>query len=64
MPVQKVSITQDQVATDLNNVVVFLRTLESVMPGGIVMEGAIEALQAIASSQALLSLLTTALQKV
>ena len=62
MPI-KTSITQDQVLSDLKNVIVFLTTVDKIMPN-VFEEAAIDALTAIANSPALLSLLVTAMQKV
>ena len=60
---QKIS-NADQVLADLKNVIVFLKACEAVMPETLLQEGAIDALQAIANSPALLTLLVTSLQKI
>ena len=63
MPVAKISITPEQVQSDLKNVVTFLRAVDSVMPNQ-VDETLIDALTLISGNTALLTLLCYALSKV
>jgi hypothetical protein len=64
MPIQKITISTDQVLADLKNFITFLNALESILPDSIVQEGATEALDAIANSPVLLQLLVNALQRI
>ena len=59
----KLNVTKEQVSADIKNVVAFLKLVDTVMPEQ-VDETLIAALQGIASNDALLTLLTTALQKI